>query len=846
MNTSQLLRNFGSPMGAMAASRCPTPFAFPFTPLGLSLFDIDPSRILSLLHHQTWLAEEALRTRGLLSAPKDFSHRFTTLSDLLTKDYQAGGAGGATGGYGAAKQSQSQSQPPQQSTTNRSSDAQYKAQQQQQQHQQQQQTTQQQQQQPQLPHAAFNLRYATPTSFFQQATKSSKSVGAPSPQQMATSSTVSSESQLESQSQSQSEGKMGSGRGSGSGNGNGNDSDDVTIVELANERTVVTPNSSALLYKESLEQLLAQQRRRATPGAVTVAATGTGTGVGTGAATGASVIVDASGLRQYTQLLLSGAGTPVSCTDTSSSCKEKSSSSSTSSTPPPSGALLAQHQQLSQMLKSPSDTCSSLFSEPIEEETRCVVCNAHFPNVWLLEQHAALQHPHIGPGDEKPFICEQCGQSYRYRSAYAKHKEQNHRARLPADKLFTCDVCGMQFRYLKSFKKHRLNHALERLHGKKSIGVGVGVGVGIAGVTSARLNSSTAAMSAQLEQDVVTSSQEPMLADEGEDLRINVKREGDDTTGQGQGQAQGQQNDGTGSEEHEQDNTIDSAGITMLYNDNNSSASASTSATEPNISSSDGIHSTNKRSRLLNSAHHLETDPSYHHHQHHQHQQHHQQHPHQHQQHHHQHHQQQQQSQQSQSQQQAQQQQLPPHLGHVSLPVASAAAGSSSAAAAAVAAAAAASCNSSASTGNASTANSGGGISSLSSLTSLINAERIPNEQFLGLNPQEASILNFLRVDAAERQRDKRPATSRFACPFCGKCVRSKENLKLHVRKHTGERPFVCLFCGRAFGGKSDLTRHLRIHTGERPYHCESCGKCFARADYLSKHLTTHIHNAPR
>lgn len=89
-------------------------------------------------------------------------------------------------------------------------------------------------------------------------------------------------------------------------------------------------------------------------------------------------------------------------------------------------------------------------------------------------------------------------------------------------------------------------------------------------------------------------------------------------------------------------------------------------------------------------------------------------------------------------------------------------------------------------------------------------------------------------------------STRRFACPFCGKCVRSKENLKLHVRKHTGERPFVCLFCGRAFGGKSDLTRHLRIHTGERPYHCEACGKCFARADYLSKHLTTHVHNSPR
>lgn len=102
-----------------------------------------------------------------------------------------------------------------------------------------------------------------------------------------------------------------------------------------------------------------------------------------------------------------------------------------------------------------------------------------------------------------------------------------------------------------------------------------------------------------------------------------------------------------------------------------------------------------------------------------------------------------------------------------------------------------------------------------------------------------SGIMGFLHND--ERQKDRE---RRFACPFCGKCVRSKENLKLHVRKHTGERPFVCLFCGRAFGGKSDLTRHLRIHTGERPYHCEACGKCFARADYLSKHLTTHVHNA--
>ncbi|CAG2053584.1 unnamed protein product [Timema podura] len=106
---------------------------------------------------------------------------------------------------------------------------------------------------------------------------------------------------------------------------------------------------------------------------------------------------------------------------------------------------------------------------------RCTICLAAFPSAWLLEQHSNLQHSLQSmqedgeSGEEKPFRCDQCGQSYRYRSAYLKHREQNHRARLPADKLFTCDVCGMQFRYLKSFKKHRLNHALERLHAKPDL-----------------------------------------------------------------------------------------------------------------------------------------------------------------------------------------------------------------------------------------------------------------------------------------------------------------------------------------------------------------------------------------
>ncbi|XP_065365790.1 nuclear pore complex protein DDB_G0274915 isoform X2 [Calliphora vicina] len=775
-----LLRNFGM------ATRCPTPFAFPFTPLGLSLFDIDPSRILTMLHHQTWLAEEALRNRGLLTPPptsKDFSQRFNPLSDLLSKDYHANHMHLNTADLLARSSLSSAALAASSASAAHFGGPTDLANKQQQQTQQHRSTPQQQQYKQQQP--PFNIRYPSPAAFFHQqhqqqqlqqqlqTQKLNKSTrqSTPSPQQTATSSgpsllSGSSSTSLSSLHKSSERSLTPCHK----------DDDNDAVIELTtshhdeaaairdrdsgNSSAATTSSiTSSMLYKDSLEQLL--QRRHSS-----------------------GMLTGESSLKSYSQLLLNST-TP---TDTSS-CKEKSSSSSTSSTPPPAPGTPGQLSlSRSSLLKSPSDT-SSLFSEPIEEETRCIVCNAQFPNVWLLEQHAALQHPLLGP-------------------AYAKHKETNHRARLPADKLFTCDVCGMQFRYLKSFKKHRLNHALERLHGKKG------------------KNPFAAHLQQQMqEHEMVSSSQEPnmMMADTEtvEDLRINIKKERDEEEQQQQLHQQ--------KHDEDQDATVDSAGL-MSYQDNPASSNLTMQTNnnnnnEPNISSSEGIYSTNKRTRLLQAS--LESDSPYH--SNHQQQQHA---PPQHHPHtlvHHPH----------------LTPQLPGHLAHNMSAMAAAAAAAATtpqhqqqmtpqtAQQAAVAAAAAA-------------ANSMNSLNSLNSITSLINAERLPNEQFLGLNPQEASILNFLRVDAQERQRDKRPPASRFACPFCGKCVRSKENLKLHVRKHTGERPFVCLFCGRAFGGKSDLTRHLRIHTGERPYHCESCGKCFARADYLSKHLTTHIHNAPR
>ncbi|XP_026159520.1 gastrula zinc finger protein XlCGF48.2 isoform X1 [Mastacembelus armatus] len=84
------------------------------------------------------------------------------------------------------------------------------------------------------------------------------------------------------------------------------------------------------------------------------------------------------------------------------------------------------------------------------------------------------------------------------------------------------------------------------------------------------------------------------------------------------------------------------------------------------------------------------------------------------------------------------------------------------------------------------------------------------------------------------------PGCSPFRCTECNREFNRMENLKTHLRIHTGERPYTCSVCSKCFRHSGALTRHFRIHTGEKPYICGQCGKSFRNCGGLKFHQRSH------
>lgn len=445
-------------------------------------------------------------------------------------------------------------------------------------------------------------------------------------------------------------------------------------------------------------------------------------------------------------------------------------------------------------------TASTSREKNVGNSITCHICAMILPSAHHLEEHIRIHE------EEKPYKCDQCGQRYKYQSAFQRHQEQNHTAKLPGDKPFRCSVCGQCFKYHKSFTKHRSNHdALDRimkaeseegrlmhrgLHESYLHKVLVSDSSKSESETSVTLKEESMETQQQEEGAERPSTSNPTSFNAALLHPVNpengVKNYEDRDEEEEEIEPEGEEEDGEFEEENK-GKFVYCVKCKLTFRDVSSFEGHCRGSTECSL---DTLREVN-----VSEGPGLSRPPSV-----------------------------------------ASSPRASPRLSPTSisgpprspLPASTPLAMPSPPATTTPVGGLPPSSSVAMSTATASTTSVTPGTSTPPGQNTLFKLE-----------PRGALMLPHAPLPSAPDPRgdEERP----FKCQFCQKGFKGRENLKLHIRTHTGEKPYNCGVCGKAFGGRSDMNRHLRIHTGEKPYPCKVCGKKFARADYLSKHITTHL-----
>ena len=78
-----------------------------------------------------------------------------------------------------------------------------------------------------------------------------------------------------------------------------------------------------------------------------------------------------------------------------------------------------------------------------------------------------------------------------------------------------------------------------------------------------------------------------------------------------------------------------------------------------------------------------------------------------------------------------------------------------------------------------------------------------------------------------------------FVCSICGTSFGTKQKLTIHMNRHTGTKTHLCKYCDFKSVESSGLNRHVRaVHEKEKPFVCLICNKGFGQNSQLKTHIS--------
>jgi len=108
-------------------------------------------------------------------------------------------------------------------------------------------------------------------------------------------------------------------------------------------------------------------------------------------------------------------------------------------------------------------------------------------------------------------------------------------------------------------------------------------------------------------------------------------------------------------------------------------------------------------------------------------------------------------------------------------------------------------------------------------------------DQFLTKTNSKDLVTMWVRTPVLDHEKI-------FSCDECGQTFTANYNLKQHkIIHHSDEKPHVCPHCGSGFKSSENLRIHIRMHTGEKPYTCNQCQYASADPSNFKKHQKCHL-----